>query len=105
MLLTTAAFLSAVGFVCALFGYATSHFEVAVIGGVLILGVGAVVAGAGGGLETKTGETEIQVDSNTTETENQYSAVETPTQLPLGSVVMILGGTIVLRSFNDFSKL
>jgi hypothetical protein len=105
MLITTAAFLTTVGFVCSLFGYVTQHYEIAVIGGVLILGVGGVVAGAGGGLETKTGETEIQVDNTTTTTENEYSPVETPTKLPLGSLVMILGGAIVLRSFNDFSKL
>lgn len=105
MILTTAATLLAVGFVAVAFGYLFGHYEVAVIGGILILGVGAVITG--GSLEQSVGEieTETQVDGeNVTETETVTEPIETPQRLPLGALVMLLGGIFVLRSFTEFSK-
>lgn len=104
MLVETAAILTAIGLACWVLGTVLGQPEIAVLGGTIVLGVGAVISGAGGGLEQKTGETEIQEDNTTTETDFEYEEVETPTQLPLGGVIMILGGTIVLRGFNTFAK-
>lgn len=99
MILTVASALISLGFVTWILGSIFEYHGVATIGAVVIVGVGAMVAN--GGLEFKTGEIETTVDNSTTETENQYNSVDTPTHLSLGAIIMLLGGTLFLRALNE----
>lgn len=101
MLITTAAILIAVGFAFVVFGQLFGYYELGVIGGVIILGVGAIAVG---GIEEQVGETEIQVDNSTTETEIQTESIAEPQHLSMGAMIMLVGGTIVLRSFEAFAE-
>jgi hypothetical protein len=100
MILSTAAFLTLVGFLAWIVGAIFGHQEVAVIGATIVLGVGAMIVG-GGGLEQKTGERVTQTSNNTTVTEFQYQKVDTPTQLPLGLLLVLLGGVLTIHGVND----
>jgi len=99
MILTVSGFLTAVGFISWTLGYIFDLTGVAVIGGVLVFGVGAMVTADG--LAYKTGETQVAGNDNVTEVTNEYETVETPTRMPLGTLVMLLGGALVLHSIDD----
>jgi len=103
MLLTTAAFLTAVGFLAFVGGQLGNYPEIAVIGAVLVVGVGAAIADSG--LERQTGVVETTNETtNTTVKEFQYQQVPLPTNLPLGSLMAILGGVGVLRALNNAGR-
>lgn len=95
IILTTAAFLMAAGIVLFILGWMFGFRGVAVIGGVLVLGVGVLVAN--GGLQYKTGEIKVTKPSGDVEVINQYSSTELPTHLPLGLLLMIAGSVFVFR--------
>ncbi len=102
MILTVAGFLTTVGFIAWTLGYVFDLPGVSVIGGVLVFGVGAMVTADG--LAYKTGETHVANaggDGNLTKVQNEYRPVETPTRMPLGTLVMLLGGALVLHSLDD----
>lgn len=99
IVLPTAAFLTAFGFVAWILGYVFDHPEFSIIGAILILGVGVLTAT--GGLERKTGETRVtNSTTNTTDVSYTYAKVEPPDHLPLGELIMLLGGVGVLQSIN-----
>lgn len=101
MLLTTALLFSALGFACWVGGVVLDQPEVAVIGGILVVGMGAMVAN--GGLEYRDGQIETtDPDTNTTTVEHTYSTAETPQQLSFAALIMILGGVITIQSINRF---
>lgn len=101
MLLATAAFLSAFGFLAWVIGWWAGHPEMAIIGAVVVLGVGVMVTTTG--LEFRDGETRIHDNaSNTTTIQYDYRTVSTPQHLSLGTLIMLLGGVGVLQSFNRF---
>lgn len=99
LVLTVAGFLTTVGFVAWILGYLFNLTGVAVIGGVLVFGVGVMVTSDG--LAYKTGETHVAGNDNVTEIENEYQNVQTPTRMPLGILVMLLGGALVLHSIEN----
>jgi hypothetical protein len=99
MILTTAAFLTFVGLGVFVLGAVFGQREVAVIGATLVLGVGAMTTL--GGLEVRSGDRVVETSNNTTVTEFQYRQVETPTRLPLGALMMLLGSTLAIRGVND----
>lgn len=100
MILQTATVLALIGFATWLIGLLLDYRGVAVIGAVIVVGVGAAVT-EDGGLTQKTGEIETTAPDNTTEVEYQYEPVETPGQLNLGVLIMLLGGVLVLHGLND----
>jgi membrane protein implicated in regulation of membrane protease activity len=102
MILSVAAFLTAFGFAAFVVGSVFDMPEVALIGGVLIVGVGAMFTAYG--LEYRSGSVESNVSTNETSTQYQYDTVKTPTRLPLGALVMILGATVAVRQFNRFEE-
>lgn len=95
IVLTTAAFLMAVGFALFIVGWLFGFRGIAVIGGVIVLGVGVMVTS--GGLQYKTGESETQLPSGDVVTTNQYSTTELPTHLSLGLLLMLAGAVFVFR--------
>jgi hypothetical protein len=99
MLATTAALLMGVGFVAFVLGAVFQYQGVAVIGAVLILGVGAVVTVSG--VEHRSGEVVTTQPDNSTVHDFQYERTETPQNLSLGTLLMLLGGVLALRSLND----
>jgi len=89
-------------------GVIFEYAGIAVIGATLVVGVGAMFTATG--LEYRSGAVEdhtLQNNTTTNDTEivqtstrYQYESVELPTRLPLGVLVMLLGGVGVLRGFD-----
>lgn len=108
MLLEVAGALTALGFAVWIVGMLLGYQGVAVLGGVLVLGVGAQVTVDPAGLEVRAGETvekNYETVGNETVVANTTSTVTTesvplPTRLPLGVLLMLLGGTGVLRGLD-----
>jgi hypothetical protein len=71
---------------------------VAVIGAVLIVGVGAMFTTQG--LSYADGKTVETVDTNTTRHITDYERVDLPTRLPFGFLVMLVGSVLALRGFG-----
>jgi hypothetical protein len=88
-----------VGFVAFILGAVFSYQSVAVIGAVMIVGVGAVITTSG--VEHRTGEVVTNSTANETVHEFTYERTETPTNLPLGTLFMLLGGVLALRGLYD----
>jgi hypothetical protein len=99
VLVVTAAFLMGVGFVSFLVGAVFQYQSVAVIGAVLILGVGAIVTVSG--VEYRSGQIDKPGPDNSTVTEFTYDRTDTPTNLPLGTLIMLLGGVLSLRGIYN----
>lgn len=83
----------------------------AVIGGTIVIGVGAMFTATG--LEYRVGQEQVNTLTNNTtvndteirntSVEYQYRSVDLPTRLPLGVLVMLLGGVGVLRGINLYT--
>jgi len=95
VILSTAAFLSSIGFAAFVLGHIFDYQGIAAIGGILILGVGA--AAMVDGLETQSGEVEEQLDNSTTRTDYEYQSIGVTTSFPLGLVVTLLGAAMTGR--------
>jgi len=91
--------LSAIGFVAFVIGNVLDWTGVAVIGAVLVLGVGAAVTTQG--LSYPAGERVEQISNNTTERVTTYQQADFPQRLSVGFIVMLLGGTMVIRQLED----
>lgn len=98
MILTTAAFLTTVGLVAFVLGHSYGYQGIAVIGAILIVGVGA--GAMVDGIETQTGERQIDVDNSTTEVERVYEPIGVSTSFPVGLVVLLLGGAMAGQALN-----
>jgi hypothetical protein len=99
MILATAAFLTLLGGAAFVLGAARGYAGVAVIGAVVILGVGSMVVVDG--LAYKSGERVERIDNSTTVHTNTYRQIDTPTRLPLGALVMLIGGLLAIQGLND----
>lgn len=99
MLLSTAAFLTAAGFIAWAGGQTAGYPAIAVIGAILVLGVGASVAD--GGLERQSGVIEREnTTANETIKEYQFEQAQLSDQLPLGFLLTLLGGVGTLHALN-----
>lgn len=106
MILKTAAFLTALGFAAWILGTVFQYRGIAVIGGTIVVGVGAMVTG--GSLEYRSGEhldktytkTNNETVNNETVVDYRYSTVPLPQRLPLGVLWMLLGGLLTLHGIN-----
>lgn len=101
MILTVAALLFLGGMALFVLGNVMGYHGIAVIGGVIVFGVG--VMALGDGLEVESGEVQTSTN-NTTVVETQYSPVNTPQHLSLGFLVSLAGGVLVLRSLNEMGE-
>lgn len=70
------------------------------IGATLIVGVGAITI-HDGGLQERAGELQTQTANNTTSIQYQYDTVDTPMNLNLGPLIVLLGGVLALHGLND----
>lgn len=100
MILTTAALLTAFGFVAWISGLVLDYPGIAVIGGVLVVGVGAMVMESG--LEYRDGEVRNNTSADTVEITHTYEKVPTPQHLSMGVLTLLLGGVMSLQSINRF---
>lgn len=87
-----------VGLVVWLAGASRGQVGIAVIGAILVLGVGGTVVVDG--LEVEAGQIET-VDNNTTTVEPTYQTAQIAEVLPLGSVVLILGGVMLIQALTE----
>lgn len=85
-------------------GYVADSPGIAVIGGIIVVGVGAAIT-VGGGVYEQTGEREVitneTANRTVVETTPQYQAVDLPINLPLGFLTM-LGGALL--SFQPLAE-
>lgn len=103
MILTTAGFITTFGFIAWIAGMALEYPGVAVIGGVIVVGVGASIMDSG--LQYRDGETQVVNETaNTTTIEPTYSSVPLPQHLSLGALVTLLGGLLTLQGINRFGE-
>lgn len=102
MILTVSVFLTALGFAAWIGGFVLDQPAIAMIGGVLVVGVGAMVMVDG--LEVREGRTEV-ANNTTGETQVQYDYREVSTlpSFSLGVVLTLLGGTQVLRALDTLN--
>jgi hypothetical protein len=100
MILTVAGFLILVGGAAFAGGILGGYKGIATIGGVLVFLVGVMALG-GPGLEKRVGEDRVQVDSNTTQVQYEYSRVSTPTTLSFGFLFSMLGGAMTLHAMAE----
>ena len=77
--------------------------EVVVIGAVIVLGAGG--SAALGDLVYKSGEIHNTTAANETAISNQYESVPVPNRLPIGGVVMILGGMGTVRGLEVWDEM
>jgi len=98
VILSTAAFLSTVGFAAFILGHVYGYQGIAAIGGILILGVGA--AAMVDGLETQTGELQEQVDNSTTRIDYEYQSIGVTASFPIGLLVTLLGAAMTGQTLN-----
>lgn len=77
---------------------------IAVIGGVFVVAVGATIV-TQGELTYRTGETETITNetANRTVVDHQpvYEPVETPTNFPLGYLMLLVGAVLSLQTLSD----
>lgn len=112
MLLTTAAFLMLLGLGTWVLGVLFDFAGIAVIGATIVIGVGATFTATG--LNVPTGETtennltvvnnsttnDTEMVINDSETRQTTTPVDLPTRLPLGLLVILLGGVAGLRGID-----
>lgn len=100
MILSTAAILIGVGALFWVLGTFFDYTGIAVIGAVIVLGVG--VAATTDGLYHQTGVIEtVNSTTNTTITEFQYERVEISNRFPLGMLILLLGGVGALHPLAE----
>lgn len=92
------------GIVLFVIGNLTDYTAVAVIGGILVVGVGAVIT-TEGGLVHQAGSQETIVNETENRTvvshEPQYEPVETPVNLDLGFIIMLVGSLLSLQPLGE----
>jgi len=98
--LLPASFLVLFGFGLFALGNVADYTGVAMIGGVIVVGVGAGIV-TQGGLEHKVGETRVISNETANQTvvdvEPEYRPVGTPSRLPLGFVTMLAGSLLAFQ--------
>lgn len=103
MILTTSVFLTGLGMAAWIAGFVLDMPGVAAIGGVLVVGVGAMVMVDG--LQHRDGKTETVNDTtNTTTVQYDYKQVNTLSSFPLGAMLTLMGGVQVLRSMDNTTE-
>lgn len=97
MMLETAAIIGGFGVALFVLGFAFERPELAMLGAIVIIGVGA--SGMGDGFEVKVGEVETtNDDTGETDVENVYEETGMHERFPIGSVVMIIGAVMLMTS-------
>ena len=98
MILSTAVFLTTLGFGAWILGTFWGYQGIAAIGAIFVVGVGT--AAMVDGVETQTGEVETQTDANTTAIDYAYEPIGTTQSFPLGLLTTLLGGAMIGRTLN-----
>lgn len=99
MLWTLAGFITGLGLVLWIVGSVLDYVGIAVIGAALVLGTGAMVTDTG--IEYKTGETHINETADETTIQYDFSETNTPQQLSLGGLWMLVGGLLMIQKLGD----
>jgi len=98
MLLTPALAISALGLLIWAVGLRMGFKGIAVIGAVLVVGVGATVLTTG--LQHEAGKTEEQINSSTTTISVQTEPVQLISSFDAGLVLSLLGGAMTLQGLS-----
>jgi len=107
MILELFVVLNALGFAAWILGSVFSQVEVAVIGGIIIVGAGVMVIGTG--LEYRSGQVrdhQFRTVNNTTVTDNvtvtqEWQQASLPQELSLGFLIVLLGSSALYRSLDN----
>lgn len=98
MILSTAVFLTTLGFGAWVLGTLWDYQGIAAIGAIFVVGVGT--AAMVDGVETQSGEIQTQTGANTTAIDYEYDPIGTTQSFPLGLLVTLLGGAMIGRALN-----
>jgi len=105
VILVTATLLVLFGFLAFILGNVRGYTAIAVVGGVIVVGVGASVAQTG--LEHKTGERKViqneTANRTTVEVNAEHQPVDLPLNLPVGFLILLTGALLCLHSLNEVS--
>jgi len=103
VILLTATLLVLFGFLAFIVGNVRGYTALAVIGGVIVIGVGASVTDSG--LEHQTGERQVITNESANRTEveiqAQYEPVQLPLNLPVGFLILLTGALLSLQSLTE----
>jgi len=98
MLLIPALAITALGLLIWVAGLQMGYKGIAVIGAVLVVGVGATVLT--GGLQREAGTTEEQINNSTTTISVQKEPVQLISSFDAGLVLSLLGGAMTLQGLS-----
>jgi len=102
--LASAGFLISLGLALFVIGNVFDYSSLAVIGGGIVVGVGAGAV-TEGGIEQKVGEnrtiTNESSNQTTVDIRAEYERIQTPLNFPLGTLVMFAGAALVLHSLAE----
>lgn len=98
--LKVAAFLAALGLATWVIGLAFQRPVLVVLGGIIVVGLGAGVMTQG--LGYKAGETQETVAANTTNVSYTYDTVDPADKFPMATVMMILGAIGVFHGLEGY---
>jgi hypothetical protein len=101
MILILAATFTALGFLGWILGIVLDMPGVAMLGAILVVGVGGMVMTDG--LQVRDGQVERNVSSDETEIDYTYSEFEPMDRWPVGELWLLLGGIMALRSLSGVS--
>lgn len=105
--LASASFLVLFGFALFIIGSYGDYTAVAVIGGLIIVGVGATAINQGG-LEYQAGEQRTIVNETANKTvvdvDPEYRQVETPINFPLRYLILIAGGLLSVHPLGRVAE-
>lgn len=102
MILTTFIAIFAIGLATFALGSIISRPDIAVVGAVIILGVGGVALVEG--IVVQTGETIEETENNVTIVQDTYSDISTLTSFRFEFVVLLLGALMVFKSLEELSE-
>ncbi|WP_211693308.1 hypothetical protein [Natronomonas halophila] len=97
-----AATFTALGFIGWLVGMLLEMPGVAMLGAILVVGVGGMVMSDG--LQVRDGQIERNVSADETEIEYTYSDFQPMDRWPVGELWLIFGGILTLRSLSGVSE-
>lgn len=102
MLLETSVAIASLGFITFVVGGILRRPELAMIGAIIVIGLGATMELDG--VQVKTGEIHNTTDSNETVISNQYEDIATHSEFPFGIVVILLGVVMFFIGSGEASE-
>lgn len=106
MILQTAIAIAGIGFVAYALGHLFNRYGVAMIGAIIVIGVGASIMT--GGVQVAVGEDQVTInesgDKTVTNSTTVYEDVDTQSDFPVGVVVLALGAVMLIGTTGEASE-